>query len=133
MTILSPKAFSKKSALQHTTHLVDFSSIDKGYEDFVQELRRLGFKWQDYRNHGGLVYAVLALSKTKVTKVLLGDFPASTKCDNGAPLCEFAVAASFFTIIEESMRYLEESFERKCCVPMMGLTNGALTIVVMAP
>lgn len=113
---------------------INFFSINDGYDDFIEAMRGIGFDWSQYRTHGGSVHATVVLSETSVITACIGDFPASTVCENGDELNEFAVGAGYYTIIEQAMRSFKSQLNGKAlCVPMMTLLpNGRLNIVVMA-
>ena len=128
----------RRCAVMPPERMVNFKDIDAGIEDFTRELRDIGFKWEDYRRHGGRVLVNLVLTQTTQHEACAGEFPASSLCENGEELCEFAVAAAFYTIIEEAIRSFEQQLFAALgkvvplCVPLMVLhDNGQLNITIM--
>jgi hypothetical protein len=117
---------------QHGTQTIDFTDIDRGYEDFIKALRSIGFEWEYFKTHSGkaIIHFIFSETKAPITQAA-GDFPASLTCENGEPLEEFAVAAGFYTIIEQSLKYLQSQVSKKLCVPMMRYSNGTLQFHVM--
>jgi hypothetical protein len=105
---------------------MDWDDIDVGLDTLGAALSSLGFRWDTCLRNDVKLFAAMSRRDVQLAAVV----PQSSVCENGSPLCEFAVLASVFIAMQQVLRQVSADVGTPCSAVPMKRQGSNLTFVI---